>query len=732
MKFRLIGFMIVFMFVCSLVVFGVDEADQYDLEGMTYKGKKTVGDVEYLVYVSTGDGSFYRFPASEYAEYGPFNDQTPKLATVSSTVKYHTFEGKTYVGNSYEGFIDDKFRVDVTELSNHNDFQFVESEDGKSQIRVGNKAYDVKYENGDDPITFGEESSKFSYQGGDKPLLAYTDEVGVYKKLIYPEGDSQVRVNDIPAYVADPTKPNSYTVTTKDGVDVVVRAETLNYKKGNSIRYNTQHISEYASLMSYVQSDYSVRSKDLFLTQNSEGDFENYKISMWSGSELFHEFGQDDDISITYLHYMKDDGTREKIRITYDSIAGSRTLNGYSIAGEYASGDGSKTDVTFNSDGSRTYTIHTREPGTGGDVVTTVTYDKDGQRKSVTSGEDTFNVLRTPEKTTLWLFDTGGEELIEMKNEPGYYTDGSSIYDASGTKLSKKKAGELGITLSATEKARYDTYEKARNAASVAQHKEMIERRNGYYGLDSKGERFFDKFLSFKGSMGRVSGMHGAFMSSDEMAQREADYMESMMGQYFTVEGISSQVCDAVEQIPLADGKGVGIVNLPGGSVRIGASIQGKKSYHTYSYDEETGEKDDEYLYKVTFSLSNPYQEGDSGGADNTWKYNLVLYDGAVRYWEEERTLEAGKREMFTRNNMITFYSQNDYTRICIEFSRAPRGMEGDTVCNTIVEEAGTVTGFTVPSFVGRYNQIVDGKGEDGEGGEGASAEPENAVNPNI
>lgn len=365
------------------------------------------------------------------------------------------------------------------------------------------------------------------------------------------------------------------------------------------------------------------------------------------------------------------------------------------------------------------------------EIGKTVTYSMNGDVIKVGTTEVSYH-------KTNGFFGLGAKNEPMFKVGNGFLGPDGNIY-----KTAKMDKDDIITAATADSKQKYADLQKDVEATSEANRLAIVDEafraRNDRYGIDSSQERFWDKFLSFKGSMDRTSGFYGAFMDADELAEKEAEYMESALGKWFTVQGLESSICDMVEEIPAADGEGVGIVNLPGGVSRIGATIQGKKQQITYFNDDF--EEITEYIYKITYTMRNPNPapEDDGSNGEKDWQYNVHLKgETNVHYWEPDRIVKAGGSESFTKSNMITFYSQKNYDKLCIVFATTPEGMTSNEVCNVIVDESNEEeTDFTY-ELAAEQSSTTEASGGSSSSGSG-SEEPSNpndadgdGVNDNI
>jgi len=309
---------------------------------------------------------------------------------------------------------------------------------------------------------------------------------------------------------------------------------------------------------------------------------------------------------------------------------------------------------------------------------------------------------------------------IEVGN---YYTDSSGrLYKEEGDNLVRLSAKErrdaknLPIA-DEIEEARKEI-KSANNELGAIQHAEYVQARRERLQISGRTSAFVDSFLSFKGSMDATASIR-SLIGGQGSQKAKAKYLESDLGKYFSKQGAITSICDDIFKIPMpTGGRGVAVVNPPGTMPRIGVGVHGRKTTEILDQNPETGELFTEYLYKLTYTVSNPHPKGSS----NDWNYNLYLYPGRVNLWIRSREVKEGETESFTSSDMLVFYSEKNYDRICIEFQGIPLGMSSRTVCNKIVVEGTSQTDISSNQF---FEENITPQGT-------SQTDTENRINPNI
>lgn len=333
-------------------------------------------------------------------------------------------------------------------------------------------------------------------------------------------------------------------------------------------------------------------------------------------------------------------------------------------------------------------------PDIKGKIEYQVKYDNEGNPKTYydVNGES-HDVIQSAESS--YVFGLWGHDgiLFKADNVKQYkgedvYTDGRDWYDHKGNKIPEKvaKKESLGDAKEAKSNGKkiggddglLDKYEDAESDIEARQIMEERQIRDEQYGINNWFETGADVIMA--GLSVDFSGAYGAFMSDEAFAEAKAEYRDSFLGKYFSVAGLAATVCDSVEQMPLPESDGAAVVAMPDGTYSVAASIQGKISQRVYSFNETTGEKSSEYLYKITYAIKNPTD-------DDEWYYNVVFDDG-TEYYDGYDSVPPGETVAYTKKNMIVFYESEKYERLCLVFQESIQGI-GNKVCNKFVDEAG-------------------------------------------
>ncbi|MGM5483446.1 MAG: hypothetical protein ACQER9_00845 [Nanobdellota archaeon] len=379
-------------------------------------------------------------------------------------------------------------------------------------------------------------------------------------------------------------------------------------------------------------------------------------------------------------------------------------------------------------DGDNKYAIHTDENGITHIDENFYSNNFDFDELSKIDNEDTIDIVFVDglggfggSNKFGYTFEHGSD--IYHATEDGYYKlheekegdevisrDFKKVKDEDKIKNLEKNsnAGKLKEKASNLNEDQIENLKAAKKKAiKEAQEDYKTARRNKY---NIGGEDLFggglsiglDYTLNIMNTFSEYEGASALFIGEEELAEKKREYQKQMEGLYLG-KVIESAMCDSVQETPLAQGGSVAFVTLPSGTESIGATIQGKISHQTEVINETTGEKKTKFLYKLTYSITNPYADEEPLPE---WKYNVyVLGSQNKPIWSGTRKVAGGETETYSKRNMITFYSKEKYDKVCIRFQGSPKGLETDEVCNIIVNEEQSPTPFKVSENTLEENQ---------------------------
>lgn len=144
----------------------------------------------------------------------------------------------------------------------------------------------------------------------------------------------------------------------------------------------------------------------------------------------------------------------------------------------------------------------------------------------------------------------------------------------------------------------------------------------------------------------------------------------------------TSRVCAKYYDIE-TDNNGV-LYSMGGGrNPRAVAHIEGKRSQPLRQPNQTS------WVYTVTFSVTNP--------SDDTMTYNVYFHQGGngVPWWSENQAIPKGQSATAIGAEALIKHSVADYSSVCLRFNPDITGFDGseiDSLCNDIVQDAGTAT----------------------------------------
>jgi len=206
--------------------------------------------------------------------------------------------------------------------------------------------------------------------------------------------------------------------------------------------------------------------------------------------------------------------------------------------------------------------------------------------------------------------------------------------------------------------------------------------------------RFFGNYQQYRGL-----GAYGAlFMGDDELNERRARVNRAFCSTILLggSQCWAQKICESYSDLPT--GGGIAFAVAPGGSFQVVAHVEGIVSEAARYVEGKKGSG--EYLYKVTYAISNPQKK-------DALSYNLEFSGERTFLWfPQNQVVGKGKTDARTGSTAIVAYSKSVYNKVCLVFADPVVLVDGKSVkrvCNKIGVYAGGPTPFTgvAPTAVG-------------------------------
>ncbi len=321
---------------------------------------------------------------------------------------------------------------------------------------------------------------------------------------------------------------------------------------------------------------------------------------------------------------------------------------------------------------------------------TTTKYDNTARTITIESGGKTMSLSMDPEKSGNFegMYQVQGVNV--GKDNSNVYFNGYEFYkfeDGKIQTLSKEDMDKIGLSA--------DTLKSSVDAKRTEQGMDKLPTRT-----QAQVQQFWEFLESAaRGGLGRFFSL---FME-DEDLEEWRDSVDEFMCDTVILGGSdcwTSTICGEWIDNRLGD-SGV-YVETPDGMLTLAAHIEGQKT--VVESPEGT-----QYLYKVTYVVSNPDEE-ELG-------FNIYFYGArTINLYSPDIILNEGNSSSRVGSSAIVQYSNYNYNKVCIEFSRKvdSAGDKVESLCNVITEYGGPATGTgilteestMVPGTVVTQNQI--------------------------
>ncbi len=178
-----------------------------------------------------------------------------------------------------------------------------------------------------------------------------------------------------------------------------------------------------------------------------------------------------------------------------------------------------------------------------------------------------------------------------------------------------------------------------------------------------------------------LSGFSSLFFDDDTLAKWHKTIEDSFCTTILLggIDCWTSKICQKYDSA--TPGLGVVIGQAPVGQEPVNiAHIEAERSKPALLENGTTGVLTGEYLYKITYFVKNP-------DGKQSLTYNVVLYPRSYSAFRPAKTIKAGETAGASGTGAIVKYSKNFYDKICLVFSPAIEGYQGETVkqvCNDV------------------------------------------------
>jgi ribosomal protein L23 len=199
----------------------------------------------------------------------------------------------------------------------------------------------------------------------------------------------------------------------------------------------------------------------------------------------------------------------------------------------------------------------------------------------------------------------------------------------------------------------------------------------------------------FEGALEGWGGLNGfsSLIFSDEQLQGwrysvDRIFAENYLGTQYWASGICSKHIDRL-------GEGLMYVNAPSGMIEVGAHVEAERIDYVF----ENGSQNKQYLYRISFYVSNPNGVNRRPQDRNpTIQFNVAVSgDRTVNLYNQYINLDEGDSWSRVGAQSVVQYSTHYYDQICIRFASSVLTADGKTVsnvCNRITTHTGGAEGY--------------------------------------